>query len=79
LRAVITKAFAPAINLHRIQAAVRPNNARSLAVLQRLGFREEGLAQDYLFIDGAWRDHRLFAVTNPGFVPPDHWLHKDTA
>lgn len=79
LRAVITEAFAPAINLHRIQAAVRPNNARSLAVLQRLGFREEGLALDYLFIDGAWRDHRLFAVTNPGFVPPDHWLHKDTA
>lgn len=77
LRAVVNEAFAPAINLHRIQAAVRPNNLRSLAVLQRLGFREEGLARDYLYIDGAWRDHRLFALTNPGFTPPVHWLTKE--
>lgn len=77
LRAVIAEAFSLHLNLHRIQAAVRPENARSLAVLQRLGFREEGLARDYLFIDGAWRDHRLFAITHPGFVPPEHWPRKE--
>ena len=73
LQAVIAEAFSPAINLHRLQAAVRPENARSLAVLARLGFADEGLARDYLYIDGAWRDHRLFAITNPAFIPPAGW------
>ncbi len=43
------------------------------AVLARLGFRVEGLAKDYLFIDGAWRDHQLTALTNPGFSEPSDW------
>ena len=73
LQAVIAEAFAPAINLHRLQAAARPENDRSLAVLARLGFADEGLARNYLYIDGAWRDHRLFAITNPAFVPPASW------
>lgn len=73
LQAVIAEAFSPAINLHRLQAAVRPENTRSLAVLASLGFADEGLARDYLYIDGAWRDHRLFAVTNPAFIPPAGW------
>ena len=47
--------------------------ARSLRVVQRLGFREEGLARDYLYIDGAWRDHLLFALVNPGFIGPESW------
>lgn len=49
--------------LHRIEIAVRPENAASLRVVQKLGFREEGLRRSYLFIDGAWRDHRIFALT----------------
>lgn len=73
LQAVIAEAFSPAINLHRLQAAVRPDNPRSLAVLARSDFADEGLARDYLYIDGAWRDHRLFARTNPAFIPPAHW------
>jgi ribosomal-protein-alanine N-acetyltransferase len=73
LAAVIAEAFSVRINLHRLQAAVRPENQRSLAVLARLGFAEEGLARDYLYIDGAWRDHRLFAIRNPDFVPPAFW------
>lgn len=73
LAAAIGAAFAPGANLHRIQAAVRPENARSLAVVQRLGFRDEGLARDYLYNGGQWRDHRIFARINPSFVPPPDW------
>ncbi len=73
LRRVIDEAFSPRLNLHRSQAAVRPENQRSLAVLARLGWAEIGLARGYLFIDGAWRDHRLFALTNPAFVQPADW------
>ncbi|MFZ4649517.1 MAG: GNAT family N-acetyltransferase [Rubrivivax sp.] len=68
LRAVVACAFSPAVNLHRIQASVRPENARSVAVLQRLGFEQEGRAREYLYIDGAWRDHLLFALRNAAFM-----------
>jgi [ribosomal protein S5]-alanine N-acetyltransferase len=70
LQALITEAFSPRVNLHRIQAAYRPENARSAAVLQRLGFTAIGLSPDYLFIDGAWRDHQLCALINLQFQPP---------
>jgi ribosomal-protein-alanine N-acetyltransferase len=79
LRATIDAAFSLAVQLHRIQAAVRPENRRSIALLERLGFRDEGLARDYLYIDGAWRDHRIFALTNDGFIPPEHWPRKENA
>ncbi len=73
LRAVVDEAFSPRLNLHRLQAAVRPDNQRSLGVLARLGFANIGLARQYLFIDGAWRDHWLFELTNPGFIQPADW------
>jgi ribosomal-protein-alanine N-acetyltransferase len=73
LSAAIEEMFSPRVNLHRIQAAYRPQNKRSAAVLARLGFRPEGLARDYLFIDGAWRDHQLTALTNPAFNEPPDW------
>jgi ribosomal-protein-alanine N-acetyltransferase len=68
LQAVITHTFSSAINLHRIQANVRPENARSIGIMQRLGFEQEGLAREYLFIDGAWRDHQMFALRNSQFA-----------
>jgi len=49
--------------LHRVQAAVIPRNVASVRVLEKAGFREEGLALRYLRIAGTWEDHRLFAVT----------------
>lgn len=73
LTAVIAAAFAPKANLHRIQAAVRPENTRSLALVQRLGFHDEGLARDYLYNGGRWRDHRIFTRLNDTFVQPAHW------
>ncbi len=53
--------------LHRIQANHLPENARSAALLARLGFVREGLAKDYLFIGDRWRDHVLTALTNPRY------------
>lgn len=51
------------VGLHRIEIAIRPENTASLRVVQKLGFNEYGYAPRYLHIDGAWRDHRLFAIT----------------
>jgi ribosomal-protein-alanine N-acetyltransferase len=48
-------------------ANYRPENLRSARLLARLGFIQEGYARDYLFIDGAWRDHVLTARLNPAF------------
>jgi ribosomal-protein-alanine N-acetyltransferase len=50
------------VGLHRVEANVRPENAASLRVVRKLGFREEGLHARYLFIDGDWRDHVSFAL-----------------
>jgi ribosomal-protein-alanine N-acetyltransferase len=52
------------LGLHRVQAAVVPENTASARVLEKAGFREEGLARRYLFLDGQWKDHRMFALTN---------------
>jgi [ribosomal protein S5]-alanine N-acetyltransferase len=57
------------LSMHRVMANYMPNNERSGALLRRLGFVPEGYARDYLFIDGAWRDHVLTALTNPRWRP----------
>jgi ribosomal-protein-alanine N-acetyltransferase len=69
-RGVIPTAVALAVDhclfeagLHRVEVAIRPENTASLRVVQKLGFNEYGYAPRYLHIDGAWRDHRLFAIT----------------
>ncbi len=65
-----TTAFAfESLRLHRIMANYRPENERSARLLERLGFVREGVARDYLFIDGAWRDHVLTALTHAAFDP----------
>jgi [ribosomal protein S5]-alanine N-acetyltransferase len=67
LIAALADAFSPRVGLHRVQSNARPENTRSLALLSRLGFEREGLAREYLFIDGAWRDHVLTALRAPGW------------
>jgi ribosomal-protein-alanine N-acetyltransferase len=73
LLATLDEVFGPVVNLHRLQANHRPENLRSAAVLQRLGFHREGVAPQYLFIDGAWRDHVVNAKINPSFRRPSGW------
>lgn len=45
------------LGLHRIEANVMPRNKASMAVLQKCGFENEGLARKYLRINGVWEDH----------------------
>lgn len=51
------------VGLHRVEINIRPENVASLRVVEKLGFRDEGLRERYLHIQGAWCDHRTFALT----------------
>ncbi|WP_270889271.1 GNAT family N-acetyltransferase [Pedococcus sp. 5OH_020] len=69
-RAVAPTALALAVDhalgtmgLHRVEVNIRPENGNSLAVVRKLGFRDEGSRSAYLHINGQWRDHRTFALT----------------
>ena len=53
-----------ALKMHRIEANYQPTNERSGRLLRALGFTVEGYARDYLYIDGAWRDHILTSKTH---------------
>jgi [ribosomal protein S5]-alanine N-acetyltransferase len=64
LTAALDYAFG-ALKLHRIMANYQPTNERSGKLLRRLGFTIEGYARDYLFLNGAWRDHILTSLVNP--------------
>lgn len=49
--------------LHRVEVDIRPENAASLRVVEKLGLRREGYYERFLNIDGQWRDHVAFAIT----------------
>ncbi len=49
------------LSLHRIEAACIPDNSRSVRVLEKAGFRREGLLRSYLRINGFWQDHYLYS------------------
>lgn len=49
------------LGLHRLEAACIPGNLRSVRVLEKAGFVQEGLLKSYLNINGQWQDHLLFA------------------
>lgn len=63
LSAVVDIAF-DELGLHRVEANIQPANARSLALVRRLGFEKEGYSPKYLMIDGEWRDHERWALRN---------------
>jgi ribosomal-protein-alanine N-acetyltransferase len=49
------------VGLHRIEVNIRPENVASRRVVEKLGFREEGVRERYLHIAGDWRDHVTYA------------------
>jgi len=51
------------LGLHRMEICIRPENAPSLRVTEKLGFRYEGLRRRFIHINGDWRDHFCFALT----------------
>ncbi|WP_273247725.1 GNAT family N-acetyltransferase [Sediminimonas qiaohouensis] len=64
IEAVVHHAF-HRLDLSRVEAACLPENAASRGVLERCGFKYEGVAQSYLQIDGRWRTHVLYAALRP--------------
>lgn len=60
---VLRHAFGP-MGLHRLEANIQPANAASIGLVRGAGFRLEGFSPDFLFIDGAWRDHERWAITS---------------
>lgn len=52
--------------LHRIEANILPRNRRSLRVVEKLGFQNEGLSRKYLRINGTWEDHIHMVLLNEG-------------
>ena len=53
-----------ALALHRIEINICTNNSPSLRVVEKLGFRDEGIREKYLHINGNWADHRSFALVS---------------
>jgi len=51
------------LGLHRIEVTVRPENAASLRVVEKLHLRPEGMRRSAIHVDGDWRDHLVFALT----------------
>ena len=60
VQAVVHYAFTE-LDLSRIQAGCLPENTASRGVLEKCGFKYEGVAQSYLQIAGRWRTHVLYA------------------
>lgn len=50
------------LGLNRVEINVRPENVRSIRVVEKLGFAKEGFRRQYLHINGQWRDHHLYAL-----------------
>lgn len=59
LNAICSYAFEE-MGLHRLEASTLLENSRSQSVLKSCGFKELGISEKYLYINGEWRDHKIF-------------------
>jgi [ribosomal protein S5]-alanine N-acetyltransferase len=59
------------LGLHRISAAIGPDNDPSIALVRRLGFQYEGRIRDHVHTNGAWRDSLLFSILTHEWVKAD--------
>ncbi len=66
MRLVLRHAF-ERLKLHRVEANIQPNNASSLALVRRAGFKCEGFSPRYLKVGGRWRDHERWAILREGW------------
>lgn len=55
--------------LHRVEANIQPENLRSRALVERIGFRLEGYSPRYLKVGGRWRDHERWALLAEEYRP----------
>ena len=53
------------LGLHRLEANIQPENTRSQNLVERCGFIKEGYSKDFLYINGAWRDHERWCCVHP--------------
>jgi ribosomal-protein-alanine N-acetyltransferase len=58
------------LNLHRLEICIIPRNAKSRRVVEKLGIREEGIAERFLEINGVWEDHVRYGITI------EEWLER---
>jgi ribosomal-protein-alanine N-acetyltransferase len=58
-----------ALRLHRLEAACLPHNRASMRLLEKVGFRREGLARGLVCINGRWQDHIVFALLSEDLTP----------
>lgn len=53
------------LGLHRIEADILPSNISSLRVVQKLGFKNDGIAEKLINVNGVWKDHVRMILINP--------------
>jgi [ribosomal protein S5]-alanine N-acetyltransferase len=68
LAVVLARAFGE-LGLHRVEANIQPENAPSIRLVERLGFRREGFSPRYLKVGGRWRDHERWALLREDWRP----------
>lgn len=54
--------FGPKMRLHRLEVAIRPENHKSIRVVEKLGLRNEGIRPAFMHVNGGWRDHVVYAI-----------------
>jgi ribosomal-protein-alanine N-acetyltransferase len=57
------------LHLHRLEAACLAHNAASMRLLEKVGFRREGLARGLVCINGRWQDHIVYALLAEDRLP----------